>query len=248
MTKKKVFTRADLNEKQERFVDRYIELGGSREAATTAVKEIYGYSAHAACGHAGRMLKNEKIRDVLAEETTASFAVLGVVAAERLSEILMTGMWFGQAVKPTDGMRAIREGLDRGVGPLEHLHRLHANLQVEGGGSIKELRAEVIQELGKLDPAMRSNLLLQFAPELAVDADFEAIDPDAPWGYKQDGTPKAKPGAPPTKNEGKRLLPEPEAYRPPIIDELEQRKSNIKKRVRKRMIEEIEQKKEATND
>src|SRR5690606_39345869 len=66
---RKRYTREDLNEKQAAFVDGYIEAGGNRHAATKLVKEIWGYDGNAASVKACELLRNEKIRDVLHNET-----------------------------------------------------------------------------------------------------------------------------------------------------------------------------------
>lgn len=235
MAKRKHFTREDLNEKQSAWLDAYIEGGATRNAATQAVKMVYGYNDNAASTHAGRMLKNEKIRDVLVEEVGASFAATAVLAAERLAEILTTGMFFGQAVKPSDGMKAIREGLDRGIGPLAHIQKIHMEHDI-GPNSVKELRAAILGELGKLPETERRAFLSQMNPGGVIDAEYEEIDPAAPWGYKSDGTPKKKPGAHITK----RYLPGPEATKPATI-------SNRIDKLRKRAAERVKEKANGTS-
>lgn len=238
MAQRKRFTRADLTDNQAAWLDRYIEYGASREAATRAIIDVYGYDPRPASAAATRMLKNEKIQDVIVEEAGASFAALGLVATERLADILLTGQWFGQTVKPSDGLKAIKEGIDRGVGPLAHIQKI----QMEGEinvGSAKELRAQIIQEMAKLSVSDKQVLLSQFPDvmESIQDAEFEEIeqlDPEAPWGRRKDGTPCAKPGRP---VEEKRVLPGPDAYKPEIVSDLEKRKRVLKEKAMKRIKE-----------
>ena len=226
--KTKRFTRADLNEKQEGFVDYYMAAGGTREGATAAVQVVYGYEGNAASSKATQLLKHEKIRDVIVEETLASFAAMGALAADKLMEVLDTGQWHGQAVKPSDGLKAIGQALERGIGPIAHVHKHTHEHELEGKTG-KELRAAVIGELRKLEDHDRSAMLqaIGIAPDAEiVDVDAIEVDPDAPWGRKKDGTPKAKPGKP------RELVPvhkQSRYYEPPPTD-LQVRIAQIKKK------------------
>ena len=108
------YSRDDLSEKRAAFLDAYLASGGDRTAATHAVMQLYGYPKRQASQYAARLLKDEKIRSILAEEAGTSFAATAWLASERLAEILATGQWFGQVVKPGDGLKAIKDALDRG--------------------------------------------------------------------------------------------------------------------------------------
>lgn len=232
MATRKKFTRNDLNEKQNAFVDEYIARGGSRAAATDAMMVVYGYDKPNASSAANRMLKNERIRDVLVEETVASFAALGVLAAEKLADILITGQWFGQPVKPSDGLKAISRALERGVGPVAQITEMNVRHEVENL-SAKELRAEIVSELRKLPDNDRAQFLQMLGGEdNIIDVEAVEVDPKAPWGRKENGVPKRKPGAKPQE---KRLLPGPDAYRPEKQTDLQIRIKNLKERKRRQL-------------
>lgn len=203
----KTVTYEDLKPEHQAFIDNYILNGGSRDAATTAVQVVYGYDRDNATRYAGRLLQNKRIIAVLREKTLSTFAALHVMAAEKLAEVIDTGMWHGQKVKPSDGLKAIKEALERGIGPVVH----RQEIEVTDNRSLTELKAHVVNQLSQLSDADKR----EFAAKLglaAIDADFApvepTIDPAAPWGRKKDGTPRAQPG---TK---KIFLPGPEAVKP----------------------------------
>lgn len=231
MARPRKFSRSDLTDKQEKFLDAYIASGGSREAATHAVIAVYGYEKQAASAQASRLLKSDKIRDCLSEEVFTSQAAMAFVAQERLNEILTTGMWFGQPVKAADGLKAVAQALDRGGFAIAK--SVEMNLTVEDNRSQKEMLAEVRGMFAQLSDTEKAALLQAIGRTEAevMDADFEVIDPQAPWGRKDDGTPKQKPGAKPIE---KRILPGPDAYRPVAKDHIAELKDRIRKRKLKR--------------
>ena len=223
---KKRYTREDLTEKQVQWIDRFVELGGTRSAATAAVKMVYGYDGNAASVQAGRMLKNQKIQDELIDECVATFAAGAILATDKLIDILENGMWFGQPVKPNDGLKAISMMMERGIGPIAQLHEHNHNHQVDSL-TTKELRSAIAGELRKLPDAERAIVLKQLGGGDVIDVDAVEVDPEAPWGRKNDGKPKQKPG--PEKQQ-KRVLPGPEAYKPAAPNPVKDRIARIKAR------------------
>ena len=215
----------DLNEKQQRFIEEYIARGGGRLSATEAVEVVYGYDRRAATSAATRLLKNDKIKAVLADLTISSFAPLAVAANERLIEIITTGEWFGQKVKPSDGLKAIKEVFERGIGPVATKHEI----EVHDNRSINEIKASLAEKMAQLGPdekKMMASLLGN-----AIDVPFEevgpngaGIDPAAPWGRCADGSARQKPGAKPHK----RLLGGPLAYTPEAKSDLQKYKERLK--------------------
>lgn len=216
-------TRDDLNEKQQAFVDSYIARGGTRAGATEAVIEVYGYEPSAASSAAYRMLKNQKIMDVIVDEAVTSFAALAVVGVDKLTEILTTGQWFGQPVKPNDGLKAISQALERGVGPIAHVHKVDVNHTSDM--SVKELRAGIAEELRKLPDQDRATFVKMLGGDQIIDVDAVAVEPAAPWGRTEEGVAKQKPGR---KAIEKRLLPGPDAHRPEEKTDLQKRIEAIK--------------------
>lgn len=210
-----------LSEKQQAWVDEYIARGGSRSAATDAVVSVYGYEPRIATSYASRMLRNDNIREVLGDMTIASFAPLAVLANEQLVEMLTTGLWHGQIVKPSDGLKAIKEVLERGIGPVVQKREL----EITDNRSLKEVQASLVDKLSQLTDDDKRKLGLSIGQ--AIDAEFEAVDPAAPWGRKKDGTAKQKPGVPAIE---KRVLRGPDAFKPEIKSELAKMKARIKER------------------
>lgn len=222
-----------LTAKQRQFLEAYIQAGGDRSAATQIVMDVYGYERQPACVMATRLLKNDKIREALFHATFESFAASAFIAQERLMEILTTGTWFGQPVKPGDGLKAIQKALDRGG----HAIATKIDIDVKDERSVQELRAAVAEKLQALPVEDRKEFLLaqgipaaelHIAEQEVQDAEFEMIDPKAPFGRKANGAPKRKPGPKPRK----RHLPGPDAVRPDMRTEIAKIRERMKKRKR----------------
>ena len=219
------YTRDDLNEKQRKFVDLYIECGGDRQMATANYMAIWEQpDKRTASSAVSRLLKNPKIKDVLADECVASFAALAVVATDKLADMLITGMWHGQPVKATDGLKAIKMAMERSIGPVI----TQTNITVDDKRSAKEIKAEIIQELKSLSDTDKAAMLQALESKgLVIDIEAEeVIDPAAPWGRKKDGRAAKKPGR---KNE-KRRLPGPDAHNPEARGKLKTLRERIKER------------------
>lgn len=203
----------------QQFVDEYFRLGGSRAAATEAVKIAYGYEGNQASVQANRLLKSERVQKVLAALSATSFAPLAVLAFDQLKDILETGQWHGQKVKPGDGLKVMKEVLERGVGKVAD----KTEVEITDHRSLDEVKAALFEKLALLNPEEKQALALKLTPEAPIDADFVAIktiDPLAPWGRKPDGSPRQRPGPMP-----KRVLPGPEAYKPPVVSDYERAKA-----------------------
>lgn len=230
----KQLTYDDLKPEHQQFIDLYFEGGGTRKSAIDACKVIYGYDQLKAQHHSWRLLRNPKITAVLKQRTTQHFASLHVLAADQLAEIIATGLWHGQPVKASEGLKAIKEALERGVGPVVTKHEVEVN----DNRSVNELKAHVTGMLARLSPEDKK-LFAQKLGAAAVDADFEevqeGVDPAAPWGRKKDGTPRDKPGV-------KKLhLPGPEAVRP---GEAKAGVRELKARMKERLVEAAKRKAE----
>ena len=222
---KQRYTRDDLTDKQKEWLDRFIELGGTRQAATTAAKIAYGYTDNSASVQAYKLLRNEKIQEILVDECVATFAAGAVMATEQLVDVVTTGQWHGQIVKPGEGLKAISILIERGIGPIAQIHEHRHNHEIESL-SPKELQGKVIEELRKLPDQDRAAMLAQLGGGEIIDVDAVEVDPEAPWGRKKDGTPKQKPGR--EKHKGKRVLPGPQAYKPEPSDPVKDRIARIK--------------------
>lgn len=217
----------DLPENHRNFIDEYIKRGGSRTAATEAVMAVYGYDRKTATVYANRLLKHKNILAVLRDLTIASFAPAAVAANEQLVEILTTGMWHGQKVKPSDGLKVIKEVLERGIGPVVH----KSELEVHDNRSLQEVKAAIVQKLENLSPEDRALIVGRLGGAIDVEvAEVGGIDPEAPWGRKVDGAPKEKTG-----RKGKRLLPGPDAHRPRSVMTVADLKARVKERKRLQM-------------
>ena len=195
---KKRFTRDDLTSKQRDWVDEFIQRGGTRAAGTAAYISVYGQEdKRIASQCAWRLLRDEKVKYVLADETTAEFAAQAVIAADALGDIITTGMWKGQAVKPNEALKAISLALERGIGPITMIHKHEHEHQLEAPPK-DELVSLILEEVSKLPDAQRHEMLTKLAGDNnVIDVEAVSIDPDAPWGRTEDGKPKQKPGAKP---------------------------------------------------
>lgn len=228
----------DLTEKQQKFVELYVSMGGTREAATEAYMLAFGQDNKSyASRSAGRLLKDQRVQEVLVDETVSSFSAQAVIAADKLGDIIQTGMWFGQAVKPNDGLKAISMALERSVGPIAMLHK-HEHEHSTGDMSPEQIRSQIFQELALLSDADKHQFLtLLKGDDTVIEIEALEVDPDAPWGRKKDGTPKEKPGR--EANAGKRVLPGPEAYKPPEEGELQKRIRLLKEKKLREMRKEV---------
>lgn len=226
-TRRKTYTREDLNEKQEKWLDGYLARGGTRIAATEAYMAAYDIDDKAQASRAAsRLLKHEKIQDILVEEAKASFPDLAVQAVESLQEMQQTGMSFGQPIKPADMIKINNLLLERALGPLTQVHQHeHSHHTEELSGS--DLMKAVIGEIRKMPVSDRQAIVRALQHEMpnVIEADFEEVDPEAPYGRKKDGAPQKKRGRPPVE---KRILPGPEAYKPPVTTAYEDRVAAIK--------------------
>jgi hypothetical protein len=205
----------DMNPQMQRFIDAYFELGGTRAAATEAVKIAYSYTGNQASVQANKLLKIERVQKVMAAMSATSFAPLAVLAFDQLKDILETGMWHGQKVKPADGLKVMKEVFERGIGKVAD----KTEVDIVDVRSVEQIKSALFEKLQLLNPEEKQALAMRLTPEAPIDAEFvaiKAIDPAAPWGRKPDGTPKQKPGIQP-----KRVLPGPEAYRPPVVSDFD---------------------------
>ena len=211
----------NLTEKEAAFLRAFIDAGAVRSAATAIVLEVYNCKdKRSASVIASDLLKKDKIRDILAEETMATHAVGAVQGTNVLMDMLETGMFHGQPVKPGDAIKCAKELIERGVGPIARYveHRI-----TDDRADTKTLMTQLVQELATLPEEARGEIMEKIGLDkrelVVIDAVAEVVDeptvvdPQAPHGRKTDERPKKKPGPKP-----KRRLPGPEAYRPDYED------------------------------
>lgn len=204
------YTIDDLTDQQREFVEKYMESGGDRAAARDIVKQVYNCTTEASVTSTTyRLLNSDKIKDVMADRVLTSFAPMAVTAANALNEMIETGMWHGQIVKPADAIRAITKVLDRGIGSVVN----HTEHHIKDERSREELEQAVKDKINQLSETDRRKLI----SEGVIDADFtevsdisEVVDPAAPRGRKSDGSARQRPGRKPEK----RRLPGPDAFIP----------------------------------
>lgn len=153
----KTYTRDDLNERQAAWLDRYLEYGGNRSAATKAVEEVYGYTHQNAKAYASQLIRNPKIRAVLGESVTVEAAAAAVVAGRELANMVSDGLSHGQTVKPADKIKAAKILLDRGAGAVAQ-KVIHEGLDGSTAGSFAEALKGLTDVADALPTADRKEL------------------------------------------------------------------------------------------
>lgn len=239
-------TYEDLTDKQKHWLEEYVARGGGRKAAVEAAMVAYDTDIRKAGAYASRNLNSDVMKPIIAQRIVNSFGDLSVIGADKLREVLETGMWFGQAVKPADGLRAIKEALERGIGPVTHKQEI----TVQDNRTLPELQQSLLDKMKQLSAEDRRALGLEIidvdAEEVPADektGSEELVDLRAPYGRRKDGTPALPRGRKPIE---KRVLPGPDAYRPEPKSELELIRERMKRRKR-RALRERKRQEEATD-
>jgi len=195
------YTREDLTEQQTQFVDEYLAEGANRRAATEIVYRIYDCKdKRVASAMATRLLKQQSIKDVLVEETVSEFPNMAAQAVEIVKEVLETGQFHGQTVKPNVGLKTAVDVIERGLGAVAQIHQHQVTHEVSAlTGS--ELREAVVAEMKKLGPDEQKQIAgAAGLPMDIIDVEAEPVVEETP--------PPAKPGPKPKLTHSRPTLEE----------------------------------------